>query len=188
MHTKTLLHVGCGPRGRPIPEMFDGYTELRMDIDAAVEPDVVGSITAMDMPDGSVDGVYASHILEHVEQWQVHEALCEVRRVLRPGGVALIVTPDLERIAQEIIDHPGLVEAITQESPFKAAPLDMLFGDQSAVFVGREYQRHRTAFTQLTMAGHLEAAGFAGGAVSAHNWQLFARATKGHDDNGTENG
>lgn len=182
MHTKTLLHVGCGPRGRPVPDTFDGYDELRMDIDAAVDPDVVGTITAIDLPDGSVDGVFASHVLEHVEQWDVHQALCEVRRVLRPGGVALIVVPDLERIAQEIIDHPGLIEMKTLAAPFGVAPLDMLFGYQPDVFVGQEYMRHRTAFTQLTLAGHIKAAGFSGGAVNAYDWQLFAKAVKGESD------
>lgn len=183
-----LLHVGCGPRngpGAPIPTLFDGYDELRMDIDPAVEPDVVGNITAIDLPDNSMDGVYASHILEHVEQWDVHRALREVLRVLRPGGVALIVTPDLERVAREILEHPGKIEMVTPGTPFGVAPLDMLFGYQPAILYGQEYQRHKTAFTQMTMAGHLEAAGFADGVVSTHAWQLFARAVKGDDDGKT---
>lgn len=176
-----LLHVGCGPRNGPgaaLPELFAGYEELRMDIDPATAPDVVGSMTAIDLPDGSVDGVYASHILEHVEQWEVQQALYEVWRVLRPGGVALIVVPDLERVAQEILEHPGLIETVTAGAPFGVAPLDMLFGWQPAVFRGQEAMRHRTAFTQLTLAGHLEAAGF-DGSVSAHAWQLFGRGVKG---------
>jgi SAM-dependent methyltransferase len=178
-----FLNVGCGPRGRwPLPELFEGYDELRMDIDPAVEPDVVGSITAMDLPDGSVDGVYASHILEHVDHWLVHEALCEVYRVLRPGGVALIVTPDLEKIAAEILREPGRIEMVQPDAPFGLSPLDMIFGWSLAVFNGQEHQRHRTAFTQLTLAGHLEAAGFRAGSVSALNWQLFAQARKGEND------
>lgn len=179
-----LLHVGCGPRngpGAPLPEMFAGFDELRMDIDPAVEPDVVGSITEIDLPDASVDGVYAAHILEHVEQWDVHQALREVWRVLRPGGVAVIVTPDLERVAREILERPGMIEAVTPGTPFGVAPLDMIFGYQPAICHGQEFQRHRMAFTQLTMAGHLEAAGF-GGTVSTHAWQLFARAVKGAAD------
>lgn len=181
---RVLLHVGCGPRNGPgaqVPEIFAGYEEWRMDIDPAVDPDVIGSITEIDLPDNAVDGVYASHILEHVEQWDVHQALCEVRRVLRPGGVALIVTPDLERVAQEILEHPGMIEAVTPNTPFGVAPLDMLFGYQPAIIHGQEYQRHKTAFTQLTMADHLEAAGF-GGTVSTHDWQLFAKAVKGELD------
>jgi SAM-dependent methyltransferase len=177
-----LLHVGCGPRNGPgaqVPEMFAGYEEWRMDIDPAVEPDVIGSITNIDLPDNAVDGVYASHILEHVEQWDVHQALCEVLRVLRPLGVALIVVPDLERVAQEILEHPGMIEARTPNTPFVVAPLDMIFGHQPAIYEGQEYMRHRTAFTQLTLTAHLEAAGFGGGKVEAYDWQLIAVAVKG---------
>ena len=129
-----LLHVGCGPRGgpgAPIPALFDDYDELRMDIDPAVDPDLVGDITDIDLPDGSVDGVYASHVLEHVEQWNVHQALCEVLRVLRPGGVAVIVTPDLERVAREILEHPGMIEAVTLVARSEGILLDPVYSGKA---------------------------------------------------------
>lgn len=176
---RLLLHVGCGPRGKELPEAFASYDELRMDIDPSVEPDLVGSITAINLPDSSVDAVYAAHILEHVEQWDVHRALCEVWRVLRPGGQALVVVPDLERVAREIVEHPELIEMVTADAPFMAAPLDILFGWQPAVYEGQEYMRHRTAFTKETLAEHMKVAGFAAGTVEARDWQLFALATKG---------
>ena len=174
-----LLHIGCGPKGTWLPEMFAGYEEWRMDIEAAVEPDMVGSITAIDLPDSEVNAVYASHILEHVEQWDVHQALCEVLRVLAPGGKALIVVPDLVRVAREITEHPSRIEAVNLESPFVNTPLDILFGWQPAIYAGQEFMRHRTAFTQKTLAAHLHAAGFAQGKVEARDWQLFALAEKG---------
>jgi len=37
-----VLNVGCGPREQTIPALFDGYEEVRMDIDATVEPAVLG--------------------------------------------------------------------------------------------------------------------------------------------------
>ena len=150
-----------------------------MDIEAAVEPDLVGSITAIDLPDNDVNAVYVSHILEHVEQWDVHQALCEVLRVLTPGGKALIVVPDLVRVAREITEHPEQIETANLENPFKAASLDILFGWQPAIYQGQEFMRHRTAFTKETLAAHLRAAGFAQGQVQAHDWQLFALAEKG---------
>lgn len=176
-----FLHVGCGPAGRPIPPQFAEWTELRMDIDPAVQPDLLGSIAAIDLPDASVDGVYASHILEHVEQWDVHLALTEVLRVLKPAGTAIIVTPDLLAWSRWIVDNPGAIENEMSISPSgNITALDALFGFQPDVRAGAEYMRHRTAFTQLTLAAHLRVAGFAGARVLAQHWQLCAIAQKGN--------
>jgi SAM-dependent methyltransferase len=46
--------------------------------------------------DASVDAVYHSHLLEHLDREAVPGFLAEVRRVLKPGGVHRIVVPDLE--------------------------------------------------------------------------------------------
>jgi len=50
--------------------------------------------------DGSVDAVYHSHMLEHIDRDAVPGFLAEVRRVLRPGGTHRIVVPDLESQAR----------------------------------------------------------------------------------------
>ena len=46
--------------------------------------------------DQSVDGVYHSHLFEHLDRDVVPGFLAEVKRVLKPGGVHRIVVPDLE--------------------------------------------------------------------------------------------
>ena len=48
----------------------------------------VGDITNIPEPDGSFDGVFVFGILHHVPRWR--EALVELARVLRPGGVLLV--------------------------------------------------------------------------------------------------
>lgn len=53
--------------------------------------------------DGSVDAVYHSHLLEHLDRDVVPQFLAEVLRVLRPGGVHRIVVPDLERDARDYL-------------------------------------------------------------------------------------
>lgn len=50
--------------------------------------------------DSTVDAVYHSHLLEHLDRNLVPGFLAEVRRVLRPGGIHRIVVPDLERQAR----------------------------------------------------------------------------------------
>lgn len=47
-------------------------------------------------PDQSVDGVYHSHLLEHLDHDVVPGFLAEVKRVLKPGAIHRIVVPDLE--------------------------------------------------------------------------------------------
>ncbi len=47
-------------------------------------------------PDQSVDGVYHSHLLEHLDHDVAPLFLAEVKRVLKPGAIHRIVVPDLE--------------------------------------------------------------------------------------------
>lgn len=50
-----------------------------------------GDITAMRFPDSSVDYFICLHVLEHVAEERL--ALAEMRRVLRPGGTAILQVP-----------------------------------------------------------------------------------------------
>jgi len=58
-------------------------------------------ITAMDLPDANIDLVLAIHVLEHVDD---AAALGEIRRVLRPGGQALLMAPVAEGWAETFED------------------------------------------------------------------------------------
>jgi predicted SAM-dependent methyltransferase len=49
--------------------------------------------------DGSVDWVYAEHLIEHVPLLDAISWLAEVRRILAPGGLLRITTPDLRAYA-----------------------------------------------------------------------------------------
>jgi SAM-dependent methyltransferase len=51
------------------------------------------NIERIALPDASVDTVIASHVLEHVDD---EAALREVRRILKPGGRAILMFPVVE--------------------------------------------------------------------------------------------
>ncbi len=55
--------------------------------------DMVLNIEAIALDDASLDAVIASHVLEHVDD---RRALAELHRILKPGGLALIVVPIVE--------------------------------------------------------------------------------------------
>lgn len=49
--------------------------------------------------DGSVDVIYSSHMIEHLDRAEAQAFLAECRRVLRPGGMLRLAVPDLRRNA-----------------------------------------------------------------------------------------
>jgi SAM-dependent methyltransferase len=67
--------------------------------------DKVLNIEAIAAPDASYDCVVCSHVLEHVDD---KKALSEIYRVLKPGGVALIMLPVIEGWAKTY-ENPELV-------------------------------------------------------------------------------
>ena len=48
-------------------------------------------IRNLPFPDGAYDFIFASHVLEHISEDR--DAISEIRRVLRPGGVAILPVP-----------------------------------------------------------------------------------------------
>ncbi len=152
---KTLLHVGCGsaPASR-LPECFKtgNWQEVRLDINRSVMPDIVASLTDMSaVPASSVDAVWSSHNIEHLEDFEVPIAMGEIRRVLKPGGFALITLPDLETIARLIVDGKG-DEVLYVSSAGPITPIDMLFGHQRSIQKGNRYMAHRSGFTAARLA------------------------------------
>src|SRR5580658_2741676 len=55
--------------------------------------------------DNSCQGVYASHVLEHLAYEEFHTALQNTYRILDEGGIFRLVVPDLEWAAREYISR-----------------------------------------------------------------------------------
>lgn len=88
------LNVGSGRRSIP------GFIDLDLP-SAWYHRDRGRRFTAYDMSrdllpfaDGMVDNIYCSHVIEHVTDETAGRFLSEASRVLRPGGVLRIATPD----------------------------------------------------------------------------------------------
>jgi predicted SAM-dependent methyltransferase len=81
------LNIGCG--AYPLPPPY-------RNIDSRPGPgvDEVARVPPLAYADGSVDAIYAGHVLEHLPPWDVAVFLAECYRVLRPGGTLTVVVPD----------------------------------------------------------------------------------------------
>ncbi len=187
---RTVLHVGCGPKNiLGMPTFFqDGqWREVRLDIDPAVSPDVIGTMTDMGaVASGSMGAVFSSHNVEHLYPHEVPVALTEFRRVLDPEGFALITCPDLQSVAQ-LVAEDKLLEPAYQSGMGPIAPLDILYGHNASIARGNHYMAHRGGFTARTLANALTQAGFGRAIVLRRpaNFDLWALATLQPIDNET---
>jgi SAM-dependent methyltransferase len=159
----TFVHVGCGPKrqDRTTREFASPrWTELRFDIDPAVEPDLVGSMTDMAvLADASVDAVFSSHNIEHLYAHEVPRALREFARVLRDDGYAVLTCPDLQSICSLVADD-RLTEPVAFAPAGPITPIDMLYGHRASLATGNLFMAHRCGFTKSVLVRTLQSAGF----------------------------
>lgn len=71
---------------------------------------------------GSVDVIYSSHMLEHLDQEEAVSFLNEAKRVLRSGGIIRLAIPDIRKHVQQYInteDADAFISAthLTQPRP-----------------------------------------------------------------------
>ena len=179
-----FLHVGCGSKRKDrAGPGFQGaeWNELRLDIDPAVEPDIVGSMTDMSaVEDESVDAIYSSHNIEHLYVHEVPIALREFLRVLKPDGFTVITCPNLQSIGH-LIAEGKLMDPVYISPAGPIAPIDMIFGYGKFVASGNPYMAHHYGFTRKDLMGALKQAGFGRvvGLDQPMHFDLWVIGTKG---------
>jgi SAM-dependent methyltransferase len=123
-----ILNLGCGTRTATHPDVINVDWSLNIRIKKsrllhlAVSPlldarrrsrldQMAGKLLAHDLSKGipfesdSVDMIYHSHVLEHLDRPVARQFLVETRRVLKPGGICRIVVPDFEFVCRAYIQH-----------------------------------------------------------------------------------
>jgi len=154
-----LLHIGCGPmRKAQTTRGFntEAWSEIRLDIDPSVSPDVTGTMTDMSaVPSGSVDAIFSSHNIEHLYPHEVPVALTEFLRVLSDDGFAVITCPDLKSVCA-LVAEDKLTEPAYVSPAGPISPIDILYGHRPPMARGNLYMAHRCGFTQKVLDGDLD--------------------------------
>jgi hypothetical protein len=145
---RVVVNVGCGPpNASDLPAYFDGWHQLRVDVDRAMHPDIVADLTDLSpIPDASAHAIWASHCVEHLYEHQVPLALKEFRRVLRDDGFVCIIVPDLQSVASYLVAD-RLHETLYESDAGPITPHDIVFGFGAAIADGRTFMAHRCGFT-----------------------------------------
>lgn len=115
---KIYVHYGCGQFSPKEWINFDASPTLRIQKTPVIgfllknqlgqkfEKHVrFGDITKKlpGIKDNSADGVYCSHVLEHMSLEDFRKALVNTYKILKPGGRFRVILPDLEPLARDYI-------------------------------------------------------------------------------------
>jgi predicted SAM-dependent methyltransferase len=82
------LHLGCGPNVKEGYVNIDGYVTG----EGVVNMDILN----LGYPENSADEILAEHLFEHLPFKDEEQLFKECYRVLKPGGVLIVETPDME--------------------------------------------------------------------------------------------
>ena len=67
--------------------------------------DFIGDISDLSQfENSSVDEIYASHVVEHVNQKNIKKTLIGIHRILKPNGKFYVSVPDMEILCRIFID------------------------------------------------------------------------------------
>jgi predicted SAM-dependent methyltransferase len=140
------LHLGCGEKY--IPGFIHVDVQDYPHVDYRVPVDRL-SFAA----DGSVDLIYACHVLEHFGRHETDQVLAEWFRVLRQGGVLRLAVPDFAAVASRYQQTGNLSELI-----------GLVSGGQR-----NEYDFHKMVFDEKLLRERLLKAGFS--RVYRYDWR-----------------
>jgi SAM-dependent methyltransferase len=175
---KRFYNIGAGAFSHPCWTNIDGDSEFFGELygknEAVIKHDLFSRVP-IPVADNSAEIIYTSHTIEHIDDASVIFLLKECYRMLKPGGIIRIVTPDLDKLYNAwLTSDTGFFYWKDQEqfsrdlhkfnlkTPLSEASLTQVFIEVFAaqaseiVDVGAEKRISDEEFIQMTKEMHYE--------------------------------
>ena len=93
--TFRLLNLACGAKVSRAGNWTN--VDFQSPVDGVIEMNI---LRGLGFPDATFDAVYSAQFIEHLTADEGERMLRDVLRVMKPGGVLRLVTPDLEELSR----------------------------------------------------------------------------------------
>ncbi len=124
-------------------EKIDGW--VTFDINPGA--DYIGNIKNLSLfKSNSIEVVYASHVLEHINCNEAQDALKEIYRILKPGGEVFLAVPNTASLSKLL------------ETDLAQTAIDIIFGVNRPV--ADWYPQHKYGYTETLLSKILLESGF----------------------------
>jgi len=143
-----ILDVGSHDCTLSLAAKKKGKKVISLDISPGDSRVLKGDIKKLPFKKNSFDGVFLSHVIEHLPIADVSKGLSEIHRVLKPKGKLVIATP-----------HPSIFNNIFWEDPSHIRPypikaINVLFGNNfEIVRVVKRVRSHNNLLMRLRAWG-----------------------------------
>jgi predicted SAM-dependent methyltransferase len=151
------LDIGCGDTNT---QMKGDWTHI--DIDEYDGVDIVCDFGKIPLPDDCADEIFLGDVMEHIPRWRYDEVLPEFARLLKPGGIISIRTPNIE-LAMRAYSNGTLA-----------------FPDALQLIYARgvdDKHQHYHGFSGRTLLDLLGGYGFTCDDIKLHNYWIHYRGT-----------
>lgn len=151
LEPETILEIGVGNKFLSDYLKKRNYNIISLDIEHALRPDVIGSVTCIPFANASFDAIACYEVLEHLPFSEFGKALREIRRVAKKYVV--ISLPDVTRSVRFFIHLPKLgIRKILLEYP-AIKPNNHIFNGEHYWEIGKKGYALRNIIDNIQTAG-----------------------------------
>ena len=147
---KIMINLGSGHW------KFDGW--VNVDLDPGSRPDVCADLSrGLPFRDRCADFMHSEDFIDQLTLAQAAHFLRECHRILKPGGVIRVLTPDVEQLARMYLHHPEALKALWRDHV--GVPLE--YGTAAEILnLGMRFAGHTFLYDAETFASLAADCGF----------------------------
>jgi protein O-GlcNAc transferase len=178
---RVVLNVGGNNKNIALPNHYEGWDKILLDIDPTGKPDIVLDARKLSTLEGEkFDSVYCSHNLEHYFHHEAVTVLQGFHHVLKEDGFVMIQVPDMGEVMETVVRKKLDIDDVLTQSP--SGPImvrDVIYGYGIQIErSGQDFYAHKTGFTRKSLIKILRKSGFEPIFTAAGNLEVLAYAFK----------
>lgn len=170
---KEIINVGCGMNILPGAINIDNSPSVRIAkhkllrklirpfmnksqseyLDFAIRNNIIqGDAKSLPCMDNSIDVIYTSHMIEHLDLPTMNTFVSECHRCLKPGGILRIVTPDLDILFDHYLKTKDAIDFAQRSTFYRSSGRQLKERLRVAISGDRE---HKIIYNKETLSDYL---------------------------------